>query len=174
MGANASEGEQVNVAQASGTFPTGEQSVSTIARAIVRISTGVFSTRQVIVGRVFVDMNNNGHFDDGDRPSPGIRLYLSNGQSVITDEAGLYNFPSLGDGPQVVSLDPVTLPLGYALSDGGLVSGKGWTRLLRTPVGGGSLLRQNFILVDTNKPVNPSPGSFCFAPPIPTATPSPA
>jgi hypothetical protein len=116
-----------------------------VSRAIVKVSAGVFSTRQVIVGRVFVDTNGNQHFDEDDRPMPGVRLYLSNGQSVITDSEGLYNFPSLGDGPQVISLDPVSLPPGYALTDGGRESGKAWTRLLRTPVGGGALLRQNLL-----------------------------
>jgi len=62
---------------------------------------------------------------------PGVRLYLSNGQSVITDSAGLYNFPSLGDGPQVISLDPISIPKFYSLADGDRVSGKSWARLLR-------------------------------------------
>jgi uncharacterized repeat protein (TIGR01451 family) len=146
IGANAREGDQMNTAYASGTFPSGEKTNSPTASAIVRVSAGVFSTRQVIVGRVFVDTNGNFQFDAGDRPMPGVRLYLSNGQSVITDSAGMYNFPSLGDGPQVISLDPVSLPPGYVLTDGGRESGKGWTRLLRTPVGGGALLRQNFAL----------------------------
>src|SRR5262249_19067461 len=66
---------------------------------------------------------------------------------------GLYNFPSLGDGPQVISLDPVSLPSGYSLTDGGRKSGESWTRLLRTPIGGGTLLRQNFIL---RQPATPS------------------
>src|SRR6185369_18030229 len=144
--ANASDGEQTNVAIASGIFPSGEKTTSATARAGVRVSAGVFSSRQVIVGRVFVDTNGNQHFDDDDRPMPGVRLYLSNGQSVITDSEGLYNFPSLGDGPQVISLDPVTVPQGYALTDSGRVSGKAWTRLLRTPIGGGGMLRQNFAL----------------------------
>src|SRR6185369_11601427 len=134
------------IAVASGSFPSGEKTTSATARAVVRVSAGVFSTRQVIVGRVFVDTNANGQFDENDRPMPGVRLYLSNGESVITDSAGLYNFPSLGDGPQVVSLDPVSLPPGYKLSDDGRESGKSWTRLLRTPVGGGALLRQDFAL----------------------------
>ncbi len=146
VGANAAEGDQTNVAIASGVFPSGERTNSTQARAVVRVSAGVFSTRQAIVGRVFVDTNGNQQFDEDDRPMPGVRLYLSNGQSVITDSEGLYNFPSLGDGPQVISLDPVSLAPGYALTDAGRESGKAWTRLLRTPVGGGTLLRQNFIL----------------------------
>jgi uncharacterized repeat protein (TIGR01451 family) len=151
VGANAREGNQENLAIASATFPSGEHIQSAPARAVVYVSAGVFSTRQVLVGRVFVDTNGNGQFDESDRPMPGVRLYLSNGQSVITDSAGLYNFPSLGDGPQVISLDPVSVPKHYALTDGGRVSGKSWTRLLRTPVGGGALLRQNFALRDTKK-----------------------
>src|SRR5207253_1944951 len=151
VGANAHEGNQENLAIAAGVFPTGEHVETTPASAAVFISAGVFSTRQLIVGRVFVDANGNGQFDATEKPAPGIRLYLNNGQSVITDSAGLYNFPSLGDGPQVISIDPVSVPKGYALADGGRVSGKSWTRLLRTPIGGGALLRQNFALVDTDK-----------------------
>jgi uncharacterized repeat protein (TIGR01451 family) len=151
VGANASEGAQENLAIAAGLFPSGERTETAPARAVVTVSAGVFSTRQVILGRVFVDTNGNGQFDDGDKPAPGVRLYLSNGQSVITDSAGLYNFPSLGDGPQVISLDPVSVPHGYALADGGKLSGKSWTRLLRTPIGGGALLRQNFALMPTDK-----------------------
>ncbi len=150
VGANAQQGNQENLAIVSATFPSGEQIQTSPARASVYVSAGVFSTQQAIVGRVFVDMNQNGQFDSSDRPMPGVRLYLSNGASVITDSAGLYNFPSLGDGPQVVSLDPVGVPPGYALSANGRESGKSWTRLLRTPVGGGALLRQNFALLPTD------------------------
>jgi uncharacterized repeat protein (TIGR01451 family) len=147
VGANAREGDQENVAFGAGVFPNGETIQTAAVRAIVSVGRGVFSTRQIIVGRVFVDQNNNGKFDEDDRPVPGARLYVQSGQSVITDSQGLYNFPSLGDGSQVLSLDPITIPSGYALADGGSLSGRSWTRLLRTPLGGGSLLRQNFALL---------------------------
>jgi hypothetical protein len=147
VGANAHEGEQENVAFAAGLFPNGETIQTAAARASVIVGRGVFSTRQIIVGRVFADHNLNGKFDDGDKPVPSARLYLQSGQSVITDSQGLYNFPSLGDGSHVISLDPITIPKGYALADGGTLSGRSWTRLLRTPLGGGALLRQNFPLL---------------------------
>ncbi|HEX8143455.1 MAG TPA: SdrD B-like domain-containing protein [Pyrinomonadaceae bacterium] len=150
VGANAQEGTQENLAVAQGAFPNGERIQSSQARASVQVGSGVFSTRQMILGRVFEDANGNGLFDNGDRPVAGVRLFLQNGQSVVTDSAGLYNFPSLGDGPQVIALDPVSVPAGYVLLDGGSVSGRSWTRLLRTPVGGGALLRQNFALVSDN------------------------
>ncbi len=146
VGANAREGEQENVAVASGLFPNGESIQSAPGRASVVVGRGAFSTRQIIVGRVFIDQNGNGKFDDIDEPVPGARLYLQSGQSVITDSQGLYNVPSLGDGSHVLSLDPITVPDGYALADGGTLAGRSWTRLLRTPLGGGALLRQNFAL----------------------------
>ncbi|HYE65643.1 MAG TPA: hypothetical protein VD966_08670 [Pyrinomonadaceae bacterium] len=151
IGVNAREGEQGNVAIASGLFPSGERNETPPARASVNVSGGVFSTRQIILGRVFEDINRNDQFDDGDKPMPGVRLYLNSGQSVTTDSQGLYSFPSLGDGAQVISLDPVTLPQGYALADGGTVAGRSWTRLLRTPLGGGALFRQNFALINNGK-----------------------
>jgi uncharacterized repeat protein (TIGR01451 family) len=150
IGANAREGSQENVAIASGLFANGEQIQTAPARATVQVGSGVFSTRQIILGRVFEDVNGNGLFDNADRPMAGVRLFLQNGQSVTTDSAGLYNFPSLGDGPQVIALDPVSVPAGYALLDGGSVAGRSWTRLLRTPVGGGAMLRQNFALVSNS------------------------
>ena len=146
IGVNAREGDSDNVAVATGVFPSGEQTESGTARATVRVGGGAFSTQQLIIGRVFEDVNGNGSFDDGDKPVPGVRLYLTSGQSVITDSEGLYNFPSLNDGSQVIALDRVTLAPEYLLADGGRLSGQSWTRLLRTPVGGGAMLRQNFVL----------------------------
>ena len=149
IGANAREGDMENVAIGSGTFGSGERTETGAARAMVRVGGGVFSTRQVIIGRVFEDVNRNGFFDAKDKPAAGVRIYLTSGQSVITDSQGLYNFPAIGDGSQVLALDPVTVPAGFVLEDGGTVAGRSWTRLLRTPVGGGAMLRQNFILVST-------------------------
>jgi uncharacterized repeat protein (TIGR01451 family) len=146
VGANAQEGDQFNSASAAGTLTTGERVSTPPARASVRVRSGLFSTQQVIVGRVYADANLDGQFDKDERGLPGVRLYLNNGQSVITDSEGLYNFPVVNEGAQVVSLDPVTLPVGYSLVDTGRRAEKSWTRLLRTPLGGGALLRQNFAL----------------------------
>jgi len=147
VGANAAEGEQENVAVAAGLFPSGERDQTQPARAIVVVGGGAFSTRQIIVGRVFIDENRNGKFDEGDLPLPEVRLFLHSGQSVVTDSQGLYNLPSLGDGSQVLSLDPLTISNRYQLADSGTIASRSWTRLLRTPLGGGALLRQNFALV---------------------------
>lgn len=144
VGANAREGEQFNTASAAGTLSNGERVSTPRARASVRVRRGLFSSQQVILGRVYADANLNGQFDKDERGMPGVRLYLNNGQSVITDSEGLYNFPVVNEGAQVLSLDPVTLPPGYTLVETGRRDERSWTRLLRTPLGGGALLRQNY------------------------------
>jgi len=151
VGANARDGEQVNSAVAEGAFPSGEHIATAPARVGVIVSHGVFSTQQLIIGRVFEDVNGNGRFDKGDKPMPSVRIYLDKGQSVITDSAGMYNFPSVEDGAVVIALDPTTLPSGFVLSYDGRRSDQGWARLLRTPLGGGALLRQDFALRNTSK-----------------------
>ncbi len=145
IGANSPEGEQVNLAVISGTQPDGQTITTQPAKAGVRVRGGVFTLRQIVVGRVFEDANLNGKFDAGERPVAGARIYLNNGQSVVTDSAGQYNLPAVNQGSMVLSLDPVTLPQNYYLADDrNRRSSKSWTRLLQTPLGGGGLLRQNF------------------------------
>jgi len=61
-------------------------------RANVRVGGGVFFNQAGESSRrVFDDVNRNGQFDSADKPVAGARLYLTNGQSVITDSQGLYN-----------------------------------------------------------------------------------
>jgi uncharacterized repeat protein (TIGR01451 family) len=146
IGANAHEGEQFNKAVATGRFLDGELVQTDIARVSVYVGAGVFSTRQIILGRVYEDLNYNDRFDKEDRPIAGARVYLMNGQYVLTDALGLYNFPMVGDGAVVIALDPVSVSPGLKLRDQGQLSGRSWARLLRTPLGGGSLLHQDFAL----------------------------
>jgi uncharacterized repeat protein (TIGR01451 family) len=147
IGANAREGNAVNQAFVTGQYPNGEATRSDTARVSVSVGAGVFATRQIILGRVYEDVNANHYFDHDDRVIPGARIYLMNGQYVVTDAAGLYNCPAVGDGTVVIALDPVSVSPGLKLQDQGQVSGRSWARLLHTPLGGGSLLHQDFALV---------------------------
>ena len=157
LGANAREGDQVNSATVNARFASGETITAGPAHATVRVGAGLFSTRQIVIGRVFVDANGNGQFDKGEHGVAGARLYIDNGQSVVTDSEGMYNLPSVEDGAVVISLDPITVPRGLALADEGRRAGRSWTRLLRTPLGGGTLLRQNFALTGTEAGDDPAP-----------------
>jgi uncharacterized repeat protein (TIGR01451 family) len=149
IGANAHEGDQFNQAVATGRFPNGDRVETDVARVSVYVGAGIFSMRQIILGRVYEDVNANHRFDTDDQPIAGARVYLMNGQYVLTDAAGLYNFPTVGDGAVVIALDPISVSYGLNLWDQGQVSGRSWARLLRTPLGGGSLLHQDFALVRT-------------------------
>jgi uncharacterized repeat protein (TIGR01451 family) len=151
IGANARAGNQFNQAVVAGRFPNGDLVETDAARVSVYVGAGIFSMRQIILGRVYEDVNVNRRFDKDDQPIAGARVYLMNGQYVLTDSAGLYNFPTVGDGAVVIALDPISVSPGLSLWDGEQVSGRSWSRLLRTPLGGGSLLHQDFGLTRTAK-----------------------
>jgi uncharacterized repeat protein (TIGR01451 family) len=177
IGASAHDGDQINTAVASGRFSSGEAITTTPAQATVRVGRGVFSMRQIIIGRVFEDANSNGQFDKDEKPVAGVRLYLANGQSVVTDSQGMYNFPAVAEGALVISLDPITLPPGYCLQDDGTRAGRSWTRLLRTPLGGGGLLRQNFALRQADESdalanASPSKSRIPVSDSLPAASPN--
>lgn len=147
VGVNVRPGESFNSAAGTGRFPTGEILRTSPVRVGVKVNAGMFSMRQFIIGRVFIDENGNQSFDKDEKPVVGARIYLASGESVITDSQGMYNLPAVSEGSQAIAIDPITLPQGYLLADNNSRSGKDWTRLLRTPLGGGAMLRQNFVLV---------------------------
>ena len=142
VGADARTGPQISTASASGTALSDQVVSADKAVATVEVANETFSMLQMVAGRVFEDVDGNGMYGPGDHPIKDARVVTSTGQAAITDEAGLYNIPSLSSGSVAISLDPLTLSSGYTL-DGG-PGGSSWTRLLRTPVGGGTLLTQNF------------------------------
>jgi hypothetical protein len=135
-----------NRAMASATQPNGELVTAGPARSVVFVRQGVFSFQQFLIGRVFEDSNGDGEFSYTDNPIPGVRVVLDNGMTSTTDENGLYSLPSVPEEARMVGLDPVTYPPGYCPIDEEHRSQHGTSRLLRTPLGGGMLLKQNFIL----------------------------
>jgi uncharacterized repeat protein (TIGR01451 family) len=147
IGANAASGEQFNSVSAEGVFSSDQKISTATARAGVIVGRGIFGMQRAIIGRVFADANSNGEFDHGERPLANVRLYLSNGDSVTTDSEGMYNFPVVNEGSVTISLDPISVFRGYKLLDDGGRAARSWSRLLRTPLGGGALLRQNFALL---------------------------
>jgi uncharacterized repeat protein (TIGR01451 family) len=117
-----------------------------MVRLVVRPS--AFTLTQVLIGRVFEDLNQNSTFDKGEPGVANVRVVSSSGQSVTTDSAGQYNLPALAPGAAVVAVDPATIPAGWSLPpDRQRNSAPG--ALLHSPLGSGSMLRQNFPLVRT-------------------------
>jgi hypothetical protein len=66
----------------------------------------------VITGRVFLDIASSGHFARGDRGIAGVRVYMEDGTSALTDSQGRFSFPAARPGAHVLRIDSATLPSG--------------------------------------------------------------
>lgn len=109
----AEKGDGINTAQAISYGPP--VLVSNNAQARVRVESGVFDTRGVIFGTVFVDANANDIQDPGEPGVPGVRLILEDGTYAITDAEGQYSIYGQRAVTHVLKLDPHTLPPGSKL-----------------------------------------------------------
>jgi hypothetical protein len=65
-----------------------------------------------VTGRVFYDLRQTGDFQPGDAGIGGVRIYLEDGESVVTDSTGRYDFPGVGPGMHDLRLDTASLPPG--------------------------------------------------------------
>ncbi|PHV09561.1 DUF11 domain-containing protein, partial [Chitinimonas sp. BJB300] len=87
------------------------QRCSNEARAKVKVTAGVFTSDACVMGKVFVDCNNN-HVQDAEEIGiPGVRLYLEEGTFFITDVEGKYSYCGLSPKSHVLKVDSRTLPL---------------------------------------------------------------
>lgn len=82
----------------------------------VVVTGGVFSDDACLLGKVFVDCNNNHIQDQEELGIPGVRLYFSDGHFVVTDSEGKYNRCGILPRSHVLSVDPSTLPKGSRLT----------------------------------------------------------
>jgi uncharacterized repeat protein (TIGR01451 family) len=147
VGMDAKPGTQLTRVVGTYQSPLGERMSAASAEVAVTVTGTAFGSAQVIIGRVFDDANGNGWFDKGDHGVGGVRIVLPTGQAATTDRDGLYNLPAVAAGTTTVTIDPVTVPREYTLPRNSDPRQSGWSRLLRTPLGGGALLRQDFVLV---------------------------
>jgi uncharacterized repeat protein (TIGR01451 family) len=87
-----------------GVFVSGSANVQT------QVVAGVFTDSTIITGRVFYDIRRTGEFDPGDVGIAGVRIYLEDGESVVTDSTGRYDFPGVRPGMHVLRIDTSSLP----------------------------------------------------------------
>ncbi len=100
----------VNTVTASAKIPGTAVSATAGATADVRVVAGAFSQRGVITGRVFLDVHRTGRFSTGDEGIAGVRIFLEDGSSVLTDQNGRYSFAAVRPGMHVLRVDPATIP----------------------------------------------------------------
>ena len=98
----------VNHAELSALGSDGGVVASQADEAAVKVDAGIFRTRSVLLGHLYIDADDSGDFGQGDRPVKNARLYLSNGLSVVTDDFGRYTVTDLPAGLLAVRLDRAT------------------------------------------------------------------
>ena len=82
------------------------------ASASVLVVGSTFGSCYPITGRVYLDVNGSGHFQDPDVGLHSVKIFLDNGESVVTDSTGRYDYPCVHPGMHALRLDERTLPAG--------------------------------------------------------------
>jgi uncharacterized repeat protein (TIGR01451 family) len=110
IGAGARAGSNANTALARSDTVS---AVSNAAVATVQVGTtgGVFDDRGTIVGTVYSQTEDGG----SKAGIPGVRVYLEDGTSAVTDEQGKYHFDGVSPRLHVVKIDRSSLPPGAVL-----------------------------------------------------------
>lgn len=113
IGPGAERGDGINIAL----VQSDELIIKTSNEAKVEIEVrgGVFSDEALIVGKVFMDCDENNMQDASEMGIPGVRLYLENGNYVITDAEGKYSFYAIKPNKHVIKIDNHSLPEGSRL-----------------------------------------------------------
>jgi hypothetical protein len=68
-----------------------------------------------LAGIVYLDANDNGHFDAGELGAPNVTVVLDGRFSVQTDVNGRFDFPAVATGHHVISVVSDNLPLPWTL-----------------------------------------------------------
>jgi uncharacterized repeat protein (TIGR01451 family) len=114
LGVGAVQGSGINRAQAktllSADCTKEPDFCSNEAQYKVKVTSGVFSHQACVIGKVYVDCNNNHVQDNNELGIPGVRMYLQDGTSITTDVGGQYSYCGLEPRTHVLVLDQTTLP----------------------------------------------------------------
>ncbi len=111
--ASAQLGTNTNVAVAA-TSDGGTKSLP--SRASTRLTGGLFSERGAIAGKVYTQCNCASQMQEaGEVGIPGVRVYLEDGSSVVTDVEGKYSFYGVSNRLHIVKIDRTSLPTGAVM-----------------------------------------------------------
>ncbi|GGJ35196.1 DUF11 domain-containing protein [Deinococcus roseus] len=82
-----------------------------VSTATVKVQSALFKTPAVLVGRVYVDQNEDRKYDPAiDQPLKNARIVLSNGRAITTDAEGRYSADGIQTGVWALRLDPFSAP----------------------------------------------------------------
>jgi uncharacterized repeat protein (TIGR01451 family) len=107
---NGDKGRLVNIAEVRAISQGGEVLAVREDDAVVVLEQGVFAGRPVLLGTAYIDRDGDGRLSAGDDPVEGLRVYLPDGASTVTDPFGHYTFLDIPSGLTSLKVDPETLP----------------------------------------------------------------
>lgn len=112
IGASSLGGDGINRATAVASNEQGKILVSREAQWKIEVERGVMNTDGIIIGKVYHDINRDGiqQKEDGELGVAGVRIYMENGNFVVTDPEGKYNFYGVSAKTHVLKIDRTTIP----------------------------------------------------------------
>ncbi len=112
VGASALGGDGINRATAVASNEQGQSLISREAQWKIEVERGVMNTDGIIVGKVYHDINRDGiqQKDVGELGVAGVRIYMENGNFIVTDPEGKYNFYGVSAKTHVLKVDRTTIP----------------------------------------------------------------
>ncbi|HEX6853149.1 MAG TPA: hypothetical protein VF139_17270 [Candidatus Polarisedimenticolaceae bacterium] len=119
VAATARAGEALNRAQVLARTAGGFDTASNVASAAIAVVPGPFRQEAHLVGRVFVDDDDDGEPDPGEPGVPGVLVVAEDGRGAVTDITGQWHLEGVRAGTHVVRLDRSTLPETLLPVDGG-------------------------------------------------------
>jgi outer membrane protein OmpA-like peptidoglycan-associated protein len=100
---------------ASGLAQTGGSAQTGQVVAAIRIDNEEIGIEGFVLGDVWIDDDEDGRRDEGERGAPNVSVYLESGEYAVTDSSGVFSIPHVFEGRRVVRLDEGTLPAGAEL-----------------------------------------------------------
>ncbi|PKG36361.1 MULTISPECIES: SdrD B-like domain-containing protein [Psychrobacter] len=112
VGASSLGGDGINRATAVASNEQGQSLISREAQWKIEVERGVMNTDGIIVGKVYHDINRDGiqQKDVGELGVAGVRIYMENGNFIVTDPEGKYNFYGVSAKTHVLKVDRTTIP----------------------------------------------------------------
>ncbi len=112
IGSSALGGDGINRATAVARDDRGNTFASIEAQWQIEVERGVMNTDGIIIGKVYHDINRDGiqQKDDGELGVAGVRIYMENGNFIVTDPEGKYNFYGVSAKTHVLKVDRTTIP----------------------------------------------------------------
>ena len=112
IGASSLGGDGINRAIAVANNEQGQSLVSREAQWKIDVERGVMNTDGIIIGKVYHDINRDGiqQKEDGELGVAGVRIYMENGNFIVTDPEGKYNFYGVSAKTHVLKVDSTTIP----------------------------------------------------------------